>query len=178
MRVTTALTDANTCRQLDSPGPFDRELDAANILDIQLEIATKVAAELGSADAPLFNASVQSEIRQKSSGDMEAYDCVLLSYWFYENFESDRHSRARTCLEKVIKPDSDYALGWARLAFSYIESKKYAIDTPDDWEQQARIAAERAIDLDTLWSSWLMLLQLSRLLLLLLLLLHSWSTTW
>jgi tetratricopeptide (TPR) repeat protein len=34
------------------------------------------------------------------------------------------------------------------LAFSYIESKKYAIDTPQDWADLSREAANRAIDLD------------------------------
>ena len=34
------------------------------------------------------------------------------------------------------------------LAFSYIESKKYAIDTPPDWAELSRVAAYRGIDLD------------------------------
>ena len=148
VRVTTLLIDAKTCRQMDSPGPFDRNLSAENVLDIQLEIATKVAAEVGSPDAPLFNAALQKDIRRKSPDSMEAYECVLLSYWFYENFEPNRHRRARACLEGEIKPGADYSTGWSRLAFSYIESKKYAIDTPADWEHQARNAANKAIALD------------------------------
>ena len=64
IRVTTAFTDARTCRQLDAPGPFDRDLSLSNVLDIQLEIAKKVAAEIGSADAPLFNVDVQRSIRR------------------------------------------------------------------------------------------------------------------
>lgn len=148
LRVTTTLIDAKTCRQLDAPGPFDRDLQVADVLDIQLEIATKVAAAVGSADAPLFNASVQSAIRHKAPSSLQAYDCVLLSYWFYENFDSDRHRRARTCLENAVKLDADYSLGWSRLAFSYIESKKYAIDTPPNWAELSRAAADRAIALD------------------------------
>lgn len=148
LRITTTLTDAKTCRQLDSPGPFDRNLEVADVLDIQLDIAKKVAAEVGSADAPLFNASVQRAIRHKAPDNLQSYDCVLLSYWFYETFEADRHRRARACLESAVKSDPDYSLGWSRLAFSYIESKKYSIDTPADWAQQARAAAERAISLD------------------------------
>ena len=148
LRVTTTLTDAETCRQLDSPGPYDRDLDVADVLDIQLEIAKKVAAELGSADAPLFNASIQSEIRRKAPDSLQSYDCVLLSYWFYENFDPERHRRSLACLKNTVKADPDYSLGWSRLAFSYIDSKKYAIDTPDDWVQQARAAADQAIGLD------------------------------
>lgn len=148
IRVTTAFTDARTCRQLDAPGPFDRDLSLSNVLDIQLEIATKVAAEIGSADAPLFNAEVQRAIRRKAPDDLQAYECVLLSYWFYETFAPERHSRARACLERALKTDTDYSLGWSRLAVSYIESKKYAIDTPQDWAGLSREAVNRAIDLD------------------------------
>ena len=147
IRVTTAFTDARTCRQLDAPGPFDRDLSLANVLDIQLEIAKKVAAEIGSADAPLFNAEVQRAIRRKAPDNLQAYECVLLSYWFYETFAPERHSRARACLERALKIDTDYSLGWSRLAFSYIESKKYAIDTPPNWAELSRESVNKAIDL-------------------------------
>ncbi len=148
IRVTTAFTDARTCRQLDAPGPFDRDLSLSNVLDIQLEIAEKVAAEIGSADAPLFNAEVQRAIRRKAPDNLQVYECVLLSYWFYETFAPERHSRARACLERALKTDTDYSLGWSRLAFSYIESKKYAIDTPPNWAELSRESVNRAIDLD------------------------------
>jgi tetratricopeptide (TPR) repeat protein len=148
LRVTTTFTDAKTCRQLDAPGPFDRDLSAANVLDIQLEIAKKVVAQIGSADAPLFNARVQDEIRRKATDKLQAYECVLLSYWFYETFAPDRHRKARACLERAAILDPGYSLGWSRLAFSYIEAKKYAIDTPADWAELSRAAANRAIELD------------------------------
>jgi TolB-like protein len=148
LRVTTTFTDAKTCRQLDAPGPFDRDLSADNILDVQLEIAQKVVAEIGSADAPLFNARVQSGVRRKAPDSLQAYECVLLSYWFYETFAPDRHRKARACLERVVEIDPDYSLGWSRLAVSYVEAKKYAIDTPQNWAELSRAAADRAIELD------------------------------
>ena len=148
LRITTTVTDTESCRQLDAPGPFDRELTADNILDIQLEIATRVVAEIGSADAPLFNTSVQKAIRGKMPDSLAAYECVLLSYWFYETFDAERQRRARACLENAVIIDPDYSLAWSRLAFSYIESKKYAIDTPPDWSERAREAANRAIAID------------------------------
>lgn len=148
IRVTTNLTDAATCRQLVSPGPFDRSLSINTILDIQLEIARSVVAQIGSADAPLFNAAIQSEIRRRAPESLQAYECVLLSYWFYETFAPDRHRTAKACLERTVEREPDYSLGWSRLAFSHIESKKYSIDTPPDWANLARLAAYKAIDVD------------------------------
>ena len=148
LRITTTFTDARTCRQLSAPGPYDRDLSVSSVLDVELEIARKIAAAVGSADAPLFNANIQSEIRRKAPESLEAYDCVLLSYWFYETFEPDRHRRARACLENAVAIDPDYSLGWSRLASTYIESKKYVIDTPPDWAERARSAAMHARRLD------------------------------
>ena len=148
LRVTTTFTDASSCRQVDSPGPFDRDLSVASVLDIQLEIATKVVAQVGSADAPLFNSAVQSKIRDQAPDSLAAYECVLLSYWFYENFEPDRLRRARSCLENALESDPGYSLGWSRLASVYLETRKYAIDTPSDWAALSLEAANRAIELD------------------------------
>ena len=148
LRVTTSLIDAGSCQRIESPGPFDRDLNVANLLDIQLEIATKVVAQIGSADAPLFNAKVQSAIRDKAPDSLAAYECVLLSYWFYENFEPERLRRARSCLENSLQTDPDYSLGWSRLASVYLETRKYDIDTPPNWEALSLAAATRALELD------------------------------
>ena len=148
LRVTTTFTDTESCRQLDAPGPFERDLNLDNILDIQLEIATKVVAQVGSSDAPLFNAAVQSAIRSKAPDSLAAYECVLLTYWFYENFAPERLSDARSCLESTVDADPGYSLGWSRLAFVYLDSRKYAIDTPTDWAALSRSAANRALALD------------------------------
>jgi tetratricopeptide (TPR) repeat protein len=146
--VTTTFTEGDSCRQLNSPGPFDRDLSVGSILDIQLDIARSVVAQIGSADAPLINVSVQTEIRRKAPESLQAYECVLLSYWFYETFAPERHRKARACLERAVDHDPNYSLGWSRLAFSFIESKKYNIDPPDDWDERSRKAAYRAIDID------------------------------
>ena len=148
LRVTTTFTDANTCRQLDAPGPFDRDLSAGSILDVQLEIASKVVAQIGSPNALLFDPGVRNEILSKAPGSLEAYECVLLLTWFYETFESDRLRKARGCLERAVEFEPDYSLAWATLAFAYIESKKYAVDTPSDWEEKARQSARKALELD------------------------------
>ncbi|MGI9430090.1 MAG: adenylate/guanylate cyclase domain-containing protein, partial [Bythopirellula sp.] len=148
LRVTTAFTNANNCRQLNSPGPFDRDLSAESVLDVQLDIAQKVVAEIGSADAPIFDASLIRELESGAPENLSAYECVLLSFWFYENFAPDRHRRARDCLKGAVVTDPTYSLAWSRLAFAFIESKKYAIDTENDWAEQAAKAAQTALDLD------------------------------
>jgi class 3 adenylate cyclase/TolB-like protein len=148
LRITTTFTDAQTCRQMDAPGPFDRDLNVANVLEVQLEIARKVVAQIGSPNALLLDANVRKEMLSKAPDSLEAYECVLLLTWFYETFEVDRLQKARSCLERAVETDPDYSLAWSRLAYSYMDSKKYAVDTPANWEELARNAANHALELD------------------------------
>jgi adenylate cyclase len=148
LRITTNFTNAENCQQLESPGTFDRSLDVDSVFDVQLEIASKVVARIGSANAQLLDPAVRNAILGKAPESLEAYECTLLLVWFYETFESDRLRKARACLERAVEIDPDYSLAWAALAFAYIESKKYAVDTPDDWEELSRSAANRALALD------------------------------
>jgi TolB-like protein len=148
LRVTTRFLDAQSCRELNAPGPFTRDMSASSVLDVQLEIAQKVVAQIGSSDAPIFDTRIINGLEDKAPGSLSAYECVLLSYWFYENFEPDRHRRARDCLKNAVRIDPDYALAWSRLSFSYIESKKYSIDTQPDWAERSWAAAQKSLELD------------------------------
>lgn len=148
LRVTTTFTDARTCRQLTPPGPFDMDLSIGNVLDIQLDIARKVAAQIGSSDAPLFNTSVQQAIRDKSPESLESYECYLVAHWFYQSFSLEAHRNARDCLLRTVAKDPGYSLGWSRLAFNHLEAKKRSYDTAPDWAQQAREAANKALSVD------------------------------
>ncbi|MEP1208351.1 MAG: adenylate/guanylate cyclase domain-containing protein [Rhizobiaceae bacterium] len=148
LRVTTDFIDAKTCRQLKSPGPFDKDLSLNDVLDVQIEIARTVAAQIGSTDATLFSTSAQQAIREKAPENLEAYECYLLSFWFYQTFGLEAHRKARDCLLRTVKVDPGYSLGWSRLAFNYLESKKRSHDTSPDWARLARDAAGRALQED------------------------------
>ncbi|MEP5091515.1 MAG: adenylate/guanylate cyclase domain-containing protein [Paracoccaceae bacterium] len=148
LRVTTTFTDAKTCRQLSPPGPFDVDLSAVNLLDVQLEIARKVPAEVGSSDSPLFRSTVAQEIRDKAPESLNAYECVFLSFWFYQTFTLEGHRKARDCLLRTVESEPNYSLGWSRLAYNYLESKKRSFDTDPNWAQLAREAANKALDAD------------------------------
>lgn len=148
LRVTTTFTDAQICRQLTPPGPFDMDLSIANVLDIQVDIARKVAAQIGSSDAPLFNAEIQQTIRDKAPENLEAYECYLLGFWFYQTFGLEAHRKARDCLLRTVEEEPSYSLGWSRLAFNHLESKKRSFDTSPEWAQLARDAATRALEED------------------------------
>ena len=147
LRVTTRLLDTGDCTYLWSE-EYDRTLTAVNVFAMQDEIAALVVGSIGSSEAPLWNSKVQRELRQRRTDSLEAYECVLLSYWLYETFSAEVHKRARDCLERAVEIDPGYALAWARLAAMYIEEKKYGWNAGPEPLKRALAAARKAIELD------------------------------
>lgn len=148
LRVTTTFIDAKTCLQLQSPGPFDNDLSLASILDVQVGIARKIASLIGSSDAPLFKADVLQTIREKAPESLDAYECYMTAYWFYQTFALPEHRRARDCLLRTVQKEPGYSLGWSRLAYNYLDSKKNSFDLDPDWARKSLEAAQRAIEAD------------------------------
>jgi len=147
LRVTTVLLDAKDCERLWSE-QYDRTMTAANLFAVLDEITERVVASIGSSDAPLWNSKVQRELRAARTDSIAAYDCVLMTYWFYETFAPERHKQARDCLEQAVQLDPDYSLAWSRLAFMYIEEQKYGYNVRPRSLERALEAAEKAIALN------------------------------
>ena len=147
LRVTTVLLDAKDCARLWSE-QYDRQLTAANVFAVLDEITERVVGSIGSSDAPLWNSKVQRELRASRTDSIAAYECVLMTYWFYETFAPERHKQARDCLEQAVELDPDYSLAWSRLAFMYVEEQKYGYNVRPRSLERALEAAEKAIALD------------------------------
>ncbi|WP_170328011.1 adenylate/guanylate cyclase domain-containing protein [Ruegeria arenilitoris] len=148
LRVTTTFTDAKTCLQLQAPGPFEGDLSLESVLDVQVEIARKIASLIGSSDAPLFKADVLQTIREKAPESLDAYECFMTAHWFYQTFALPEHRRARDCLLRTVAEEPGYSLGWSRLAYNYLDSKKNSFDLDPNWAQKSLDAAHHAIEAD------------------------------
>lgn len=148
LRVTTSFTDAKTCLQLQAPGPFEGDLSLTSVLDVQLEIARKIVALVGSSDAPLFKTEALDLIRDKAPDSLDAYECYMTAHWFYQTFALPEHRRARDCLLRTVKEEPGYSLAWSRLAYNYLDSYKNSYDVDPDWAQLSEDAARSAIAAD------------------------------
>ncbi len=146
LRVTATLLDAGdgTQRWAES---YDKKLTAKDVFAVQDEITEKVVGVIGSSDAPLFKEK-KDELRAKRPGSLEAYECVLLSAWIYDDFSETAHGRARDCLERALELTPDYALAWAHLAQMYFEEYKYNYNLRPDPVARARAATRKALELD------------------------------
>ncbi len=147
LRVTTKLLDAEDGMQLWSES-YDRDLTAANVFAVQDEITERVVGIVGSPEAPLFKSEIQEKLRTERPDNLEAYECVLLSIWIYDNFLPEAHARARDCLERAVELDPDYSLAWAHLGQMYFEEYKYGYNRRPEPVERAVAATQKALELD------------------------------
>ena len=147
LRVTVQLLDTKDGKHLWSE-TYDRSLTAADVFAVQDEITGRVVGIIGSSDAPLWRSRRQDELREKRPDSLEAYECVLLTYVFYDTFAAKEHARARDCLERAVVLAPDYATAWARLGFMYIEEYKYGYNARPQPLERALPPAQKAIELD------------------------------
>ena len=119
VRINTQLLDARTGGHVWSKS-YDQALTGSNILDIQAEIATAIAVQIGD---PHGEISLRELARSAKGGrrSMEGYDC-LLKYFRYDRVPTvENHSIARACLEQAIKNDPTSPESWWPLANLYVD---------------------------------------------------------
>lgn len=147
LRVSAKLLDADDGTLLWSES-YDRDLTTADIFAVQDDITARVVGIVGSPAAPLFKAEIQEEMRSKRPENLEAYECVLLSIWIYDSFQSETHGQARDCLERAVELEPGNALVWARLAQMYFEEYKYGFNARPEPIERAFAATQTALELD------------------------------
>ena len=146
IRVTANLIDTDTGEQVWSKR-YDSEIAAKQLLDVQDDIATQIAGELGSSDSGVEAQRIRSLTRNPPE-TMSAYDCVLmeLNYWNIRTPEA--HAETRDCLERAVEDEPQYARAWGSLAFLYYDEFMIGYNTRPDAEERALNAARRSVTLE------------------------------
>lgn len=145
IRVTAQLIDGETAEHLWNSN-YDETLSARAIIDIQDQIAGAVASNVGGLGGAIRKTSTVP-VSQRPD-DIDAYDCVLLHYKFWDTFDHSVHARARDCLESAVERHPDFAFGWAELAYTYWTEHAYGVNTLPNSLERAKHAAETSIQLD------------------------------
>ena len=139
VRISAQLLDAHTGGHVWSES-YDRALTAGNILDIQDEIATAIAHQIGD---PHGEISVRETARSGKGRPrtLESYDCLLKFFAYERLITLETHSTARECLERAIENDPAAPDSWWALASLYVDEM---LDFPSG-TRQASSSFERAV---------------------------------
>jgi len=123
---------------------YDRELTAANIFDIQSEIATSVAAALRAT----LSTEEQERIATIPTKSLEAYQAYLLGRQRMAKFDNAPLTEAVDYFQQAIELDPDFALAYVGLAESYLWQASISHFPLDEMVAKARVAVDKAIELD------------------------------
>jgi serine/threonine-protein kinase len=144
LRINVQLVDAQADEQLWGES-FTRELSAANLLELQSEIAQRIASALQVELSP----DERARVRAHHTDNLEAYEHYLKGkeYWARSQLERDRRL-ALHMFRSAVELDPDFSMAYAKLSrvhssmwFFHHERNRAQLDS-------ARMAVDRALNLD------------------------------
>jgi len=144
VRINVQLIDAVTDEHLWAE-QYDRELTAANVFDIQSEIARAIAEQL---QATLSTDDLR-RLESVPTTDIDA----LQSYFIGKKMLEDRTIQSLTAaieyFEKVVELDPEFALAWSGLADAYMLLPEYSSSIDRELvETRALTAVTTALSLE------------------------------
>jgi serine/threonine protein kinase/tetratricopeptide (TPR) repeat protein len=140
VRITTALVDASTNRQLWAE-VYDRELD--DIFAVQADVARQIAAALATTLSPTALRRLDTAPR-----DSEAYQLYLKGRYFLNRLLPDEVRKAIRHFQEALDLDPTLANSYAGLSTCYALAAHYDYMPPREGFPRAQAAARRALELD------------------------------
>jgi len=124
---------------------YDRE--TSNLLILQSEIAHEIAGEILRT---LNNQNSKEAVRQIpiTPESYEAYDLYLKGLYFWNKRSPEGFEKAVNYFQKAVNKDPSNARAYAGLADSYALIGGYTGVPPVNFVEKARVASQRAIELD------------------------------
>lgn len=126
---------------------YDRAFDVEGLFGIQDELTTAISRAVGEVKGAISQALLK-QMESKRPADIAAYECVLLSWNYWESYNPEIHARARDCLEAAVKRDPNYADGWTNLSHIYRAEYENVVNQRPDPVARSTHAADRGVELN------------------------------
>jgi pentatricopeptide repeat protein len=143
VRINVQLIDANSDEHLWAE-VYDRELSAANIFEIQTEMAKAIAGELRAS----LTSDEQQRLAAKPTENLEAYEAYLLGRQRMAYRTVKSIAEAKAYFERAINLDPDFALAYVGISDTIQLQVDYAGWSPATVAREAMPYVTRALELD------------------------------
>jgi TolB-like protein/Flp pilus assembly protein TadD len=142
IRVAVQLIDARTDEHLWAE-TYSRSHSLQDLLDVQAEIASRIAVALTSELTP----TEAARLAARRTESLEAYQAFLRGRYYLRlpHYTAESRQRALAEFERAVRLDAGFALAWAELAEAHAQQLFYWTDASEERRQLAREAAGRAI---------------------------------
>jgi len=143
IRINVQLIEAQSDEHLWAE-LYDRHL--TDIFAVQSELATRIAASLQAT----LNGAERKAVAQKPTSNLEAYDAYLhgLDLFLRPGQTEENQRKAATLFAEATKLDPQFALAWAALSQANASLYFLQFDTSAARKEAARVATEKATQLD------------------------------
>ena len=130
---------------------YSGDLSVARLLEIERDIADRVATTLAQPYGVIFQADTQRQV-DRPPEDWTAYACTLSYYAYRATLDPATHPVVRRCLEQAVARFPSYATAWALLSQIYIDEVRFRFAADPKAGpasvDRALAAARRAVTLD------------------------------
>lgn len=116
-----------------------------NLFAVQDAVSGKVATSL----ALRMDDTERRRFTQRGTADVEAYQAYMRGRYFWNKRSPENLYKAIEQFDAATKRDPDYALAYTGLADCYQLLPEYWVAEPKDAFPKARVAAERALSIDS-----------------------------
>lgn len=144
VRINLQLVDAETDEHVWAE-TYDRPLTVENLLNVQSEVALRVAEALKATLTP----DETERIGRRPTANPQAYDAYLRGLAHFRHLTHQSQDSAMAYLELAVELDPDFALAHAVLSRVY-EEQSATFEGSEVWTRKALAAAERALALDSM----------------------------
>ena len=142
VRVVATLVSAASDAQMWSE-TFDRDL--RDVFAIQSELAERIASELKATLSP----EARGRLASRHAPDTTAYQRYVEGRFLVAQRTLPKMQAGVALLEDAVRFDPEFALAHATLADAYLSLRVYERRMVSEWSAKARVAADRAIALDS-----------------------------
>jgi TolB-like protein len=149
LRLRGQLADASS-GEVPWSGSYDRTLTTRDLLDVQDELTTAIATELGEPFG-VVNHTTAWRMNRGDAPSMPSYACILRAYDYRRTYDDVLFAPALACLEAAVVRDPDYADAWAMLGWLHLDAARQDMVPAAEHPAQmaaAFDAAAHALDLD------------------------------
>jgi TolB-like protein/Flp pilus assembly protein TadD len=143
IRITAQLIEVKDQTHLWAE-TYDVERPLAEVLDIQKEVAAKVANSLALELLP----AQQARLSQPRPVEPRAYEAYLRGRFLWNQRTEGSLQSSMAYLQEAVTRDPHYALAHSGMADQYVSLGFYSVLPPREAYRQAKEAAQRALESD------------------------------
>jgi non-specific serine/threonine protein kinase len=146
IRASVKLLDAQTGTHLWAES-FDRNLEKADIFEVQDDITDQVVATVADPHGVLAR-SMAAPMDSRAAETLTPYEAVLRFFLYQQRVGPEDHLPTRIALERAVELEPGYSDAWAALTIVLLDEDRHSFNPRPNALDRALEAAQRAVDLD------------------------------